>query len=550
MNCPTELIRFRYADGACSEDEAAELEQHLAGCAACSASVEALATERQVLRSALQTMDAPQTIPAFSPRPRVSPALAGVGWAALLAWVVNVAWETLSASRLLPDWLSWLTPDSGELGFDLTIGLLLTLLLQFANGDSSALDSVITAARNIVLGAIGLAGICWFLVRRKGQPAATLCLQLCLLAGFLTAAVPGHAFVIRGHDDRVTVPAGETIDDTLLVHADNILIEGTVTGDLIAFGERVTVRGVVGGNLLVGGEELDIEGQVSGSVISFGEKVTIRSTSLGGNLFGAGETLTLHSGARVAGNAFMAGREVDVQGVIERDLLAGTEHLDLLGSVDGNLSIYARSADLADSARVGGDLTGKLERLESLVLADGALVAGTTRIDVWPEEPSRYLNLDYYLGQTVLFLATLASGLVLFALFPALRSLRIQSGAELLIAAGFGAVTLIATPVLAVVAVVTLIGAPLGIATFLLWLMCLYAAIIVVASFIGNLLLAGRGPATDNQARVLPLLMGLVIVFVLINLPFLGGPLRLLTIVVGLGLIVQQGFVWWRARPV
>jgi len=41
-----------------------------------------------------------------------------------------------------------------------------------------------------------------------------------------------------------------------------------------------------------------------------------------------------------------------------------------------------------------------------------------------------------------------------------------------------------------------------------------------------------------------------VIVFVLINLPYLGGPLRLLTIIVGLGLIVQQGFAWWRARPV
>lgn len=549
MNCPTELIRFRYADGACSAEEAAMLQQHLAGCAACRASVEALATERQVLRSALQTVDAPRSIPAFSPRPRISPALAGIGWAALLAWVVNVAWETLSASRLLPDWLSWLTPDSGELGFDLTIGLLLTLLLQVANGDGSALDSVVTAARNIVLGVVGLAGVCWLLVRRKPQPGATLCLQLCLLAGFLTAAIPGHAFELRGHEDRVTVSAGETVDDTLLVHADNILIEGTVTGDLIAFGERVTVRGVVGGNLLVGGEELDIEGQVSGSVISVGEKVNIRSASLAGNLYGAGETITLHSGARVAGNAFMAGSEVGVHGAIERDLLAGTEHLNLLGSVDGNLSIYARGADLADSARVGGNLTGKLEKPESLVVADGAQVTGTTRIDVWPEEPTRYLDLEYYLGQTVLFLATLVSGLVLFAFFPALRELRIQSGTELLIAAGFGAVTLIATPVLALVAVVTLIGAPLGIATFLLWLLCLYAAIIIVACLIGNTLLGRQGPATDNGARVLPLLMGLVIVFVLINLPFLGGLLRLLTIIVGLGLIVQQGYQWWRARP-
>lgn len=550
MNCPTELIRFRYADGALPGDEAAALERHLAGCPACSESVAAFAAEGQALRSALQTLEVPDVIPAFSPRPRISPALAGLGWAALLAWVVNVAWEALSASRLLPDWLGWLTPDSGELGFDLTIGVLLTLLLQFANGDGSALEGFLTAARNIVLGMIGLAGLCWFILRRKVQPSATLCLQLCLLTGFLTMAAPGQAFEVRGHEDRVTVPAGEIIDDTLLVHADNVLIEGTVTGDLIAFGERVSVRGVVGGNLLIAGEELDIEGQVSGSVISLGEKVNVRSALLGSNLFAAGETVTLHSGARLAGNAFLAGGDVEVLGAIDRDLLVGTGHLNLLGSVDGNLSVYAKGASLADSARVGGNLTGKLEKAESLVLADGAIVTGTTRIDPWPEEPSRYVNLEFYLSQTVLFLATLVSGLVLFALFPALWTPRLQSGAELLIASGVGALALIATPVLALVALVTLIGAPLGIATFLLWLVCLYAALIVVAGLIGNLLLAGREPATAPGGRVVPLLLGLVILFVLINLPLLGGLVRLLAIVVGLGLIVQQGFGWWKARPV
>ena len=107
-----------------------------------------------------------------------------------------------------------------------------------------------------------------------------------------------------------------------------------------------------------------------------------------------------------------------------------------------------------------------------------------------------------------------------------------------------GVVALFAVPALALVTIVTLIGAPLGIIALLAWVAALYAAGIVTGALLGRRLLNG-----DEPRDVLRLLVGLAIVFVLINLPFVGGIMRLLVILLGLGVIAQWLRGLWLGRP-
>jgi len=79
----------------------------------------------------------------------------------------------------------------------------------------------------------------------------------------------------------------------------------------------------------------------------------------------------------------------------------------------------------------------------------------------------------------------------------------------------------------------------------LLWLIALYTAGIVIAGHVGRLLLDG-----DAHHRALPLLLGLVILFVLINIPFLGGVVRLMAVVIGFGLITQWLRGIWVERSI
>jgi len=540
MTCPTTLTCSRYADGALPDDEAISVEQHLTGCVSCQAVVEALGAEGMALRSAMQTAEATGVVPAFVPRPTIPKLLSYFGWAALAAWVVNVAWMSLASTTILPSWLGWLAPDLVDTGVNLSINLMMLLVRE--GGD--LVTGIAQSLQWIALVGAALTGL-WLLARRQTRQTTSLCFSVCLqlgLATFLvTAAAPGQAFEIRRDDNRVVIPAGETIDDTLIVVAEDVVVEGTITGDLIAFGEEVRVTGRVGGMLLSGAETLSVEGEVTGSILGMGETVDIRGATLGMNLYGIGETVTVHENTTVAGNTALAGAETEMRGEVGRDLLALTRKLSLIGNVAGNLQAYAERVELAGSARVGGDLKATLRSNEDLLLADGATIEGATDLSTWPEEPNKYTTFEYYLGETLQFLAAFVTGLALLYLFPALGQTRLEG--ETLTVIGAGAVALVATPVLAVIVTVTLIGAPLGMVTFLLWLVALYAAGIIAAGHVGRMLLSG-----DDQNRAVPLAVGLLILLVLGNVPLLGGLVRLIATVVGLGMIVQWLRGLWADR--
>ena len=529
MTCPSSLTCSQYADAALSPEEAAVMEGHLASCGACRDLVAGFSAENRAMRVALQSAELTGEIPAFAPPPTIWRLLAWLGLVVLAAWVVNAAWTSLTSAVAVPNWFGWLAPDVADMGVELAIGLMVSL----AAGSGELLDGVLQAGRFVVLFIVGSAGI-WLLIRRGVDRTTSLCVHFSLISLLLTLAPQGHAIEVRRDEDRVTIPAGETIDDTLLVAAENILIEGNVTGDLIVLGEQVSVRGRVGGVLVAIAEDLNLEGEVAGSVLSIGETVDFRGMSLAGNAFAIGRSVTMHADTLVEGNVVLGAADAVLHGKVGRDLVTLAQRFSLSGVVEGELRSYGEQVDVEDSASVGGDLTATVKSADHLKIAPGASVEGETDLRIWPKRPSKYVTFEYYLGEILKLLAAFVTGLVLFQLFPTLVGSRLGGGVEALTVAGIGAVALIATPVLALAATLTLIGAPLGILAFLLWLASLYVAGVVTAGLVGRLLLD-----EEARGRALPLLLGLVILFVLINLPLIGDAIRLIAMIVGLGLIVR-----------
>ena len=78
-------------------------------------------------------------------------------------------------------------------------------------------------------------------------------------------------------------------------------------------------------------------------------------------------------------------------------------------------------------------------------------------------------------------------------------------------------------------------GIPLGILAVILWLLGLYFAKIVVAQLIGRKLFASAHGVPHYAAT---LLAGLVIVFIAINLPWVGWLIGIAITLLGLGMIV------------
>jgi cytoskeletal protein CcmA (bactofilin family) len=536
MSCPSELNCSAFVDGALASNEALGIERHIESCSECHALIESLSAERALLRNVLQHASVDGVIPAFVPRPTISRLLVWLCWAAIGIWAVSMAWSSLMSVLTLPDWLAWLSPSA----IGTSIGLLSTTLLP-GTSVADITSGMIGAAQSMMVAVIALFGFGWLVRHQPGRAASPL-IAVSALSLLLTVAPESQAFELRRDEQRVVIAADEVVDDTLIVTSEDIVIDGTVTGDLIAAGESLSIRGRVDGIVLAAGESVQIEGVVGGSVFSAGETIDVRGASLAGNFFGAGEKVVVHDDTEISGNAALAGEEVDLRGSVGRDLRAAGSRVTVTGSVEADMSGYAATVELTDTAHIGGDLTVKTKTEESAIIAPGATIDGATDIDRWPEEPSRYATPGFYLGEILHILAAFVTGLVLFRFVPALGQAELEGSTEALVTAAIGALVLIGTPILAVIAMITLIGAPLGLLTFLLWLATLYAAGIVIACYIGRLILPNR------ETTTLPLLLGLVLLVVVTNLPIIGGPIQLVAGILGLGLIGQWLREIWLLR--
>jgi cytoskeletal protein CcmA (bactofilin family) len=517
-----------YADGALGDGAARALEEHLARCEACAAAVAALRVEREALRAALLAEDAALPIPVFAPHARAGTLFMAVVGAALAAAAIG-GWRLLAGA--VPDATTWLLgPGTAwALAAD-------GLLLLIREGRPMLISTMNFVGAAVLVTLIGATAA--LLLRRRAGAALTL--SLAALAA--SAPSPSHAVEIRRGTPLVSVAPGETIDDTLMAFAETISIDGTVNGDLVAFGERVNVRGSVTGDVITGAQSVTIEGSVGGNVIGFGRSVAAVQARVARNLYAFGNDVAVGNGAEVAGNATMFGNEVAVRGRVGRDVLTFSRSLAVSGEVQRNVEAFSGDIMLLPSARVGGNVTAHVSNEDDLQTAPGADVGGATatRLEEGEAAPAnRYFTASFYVRQAVRLGAAFVTGLLLFWLFPSLLRLEVRNGGAALRAGGLGLVAAVGLPIAAIVAFVTIIGIPLGIAAAAIWLFGLYFAKIVVAQIVGAALFRSGGELPHHAAT---LLAGLVVVIIAVNLPLVGGLVNLVLTLVGLGLLLGRRF--------
>ena len=380
----------------------------------------------------------------------------------------------------------------------------------------------------------------WFLVLyRKNQ--AALSLGLLLTVGIsVVAPTPANAIELRRDKEVVTVAEAETINDTLVAASETILIKGNIIGDLLATGRRVDIDGSVSGNVMAFAESVTIRGTVGGLVLGAGSTFELEGSSVGGNLVVAGEKLSVDSRSDVAGNVVLAGNNAAIEGPIGKGLYSFAEVIELNSSVGQNMEAFGNRVRLLDDAHVLGNARLRIEHEDRLHRASGAKVDGEVEFLEMPErleEANPYTSVTFYLWQLARLVSALLVGLALLWLVPAFRTAAIGGGIEGLKTAGIGLVTLISLPVVAGIIALTLIGLPFSFVTLVAWVTFLYLAKVVMAVFVGRVLLASTKYKASDIAT---LLVGLLVILVIVNLPAIGGVVSFVVTVLGVGLIVQR----------
>lgn len=536
--CHDELMMMLYVDGELDESRRRELDAHLSECGRCGALVAALRVETRVLAEALRDAGAVSAeagaalLPVYA-APSKARVVAAVAMSAVSAGILRLLVESASVpvASWLPDWLNPFQPEG-------LATLLFSAVVYLVQEGEVIMSSLVTTAGLVALGVLALTALSAVgRVRLRGGPVSLMALSVLVLA------TPVDAMDVRRGPATVTISADQTVDDTLVALGDTVQIDGIVTGDLIALGRRVRVRGTVMGNLITLARDVEVDGSVEGSIVQFGQTVTMRGKT-NGNLYAFGQTISVPSGGAVGGNATTFSETTTIEGAVGRDVTSFGRALDLGGTVNRRVTAYGAQVDVRSGARIDGSLTAHVGRRENVRVDPGATIGGGTNVEVSPPQPSRYLTVRYYVRQCLRLAAAFLTGWILFWLVPRAASIRLDAGGALITATGVGLVAACATPVLAVVAGITIIGLPLGVFALLLWLVLLYLAKILLALFLGRVVLGSHDARGASVAAAL--LVGLALVLVAVNLPYVGGIVNILLTVIGFGVAIIEMVRWYK----
>jgi cytoskeletal protein CcmA (bactofilin family) len=239
----------------------------------------------------------------------------------------------------------------------------------------------------------------------------------------------------------------------------------------------------------------------------------------------AGDVVVVDGGVRIDGRA--TGDVVSVSGPVR-----------VSGRVDGDVIAVSDRVSLGPTARVGGDLRYGDERP---VLARGARVAGEVSNEDWADAANGWGWVSAFAWWLAVSVSTLIVGALLVwlapgALYAAERAVREHLGATI----GWGVAIAIGVPLLAILALVTLVGIPLGVALLLAAIPVLLVAYTTSAWILGRRVLRNR-----STSPWVALLAGWGILRLVALIPVVGGLVGLAATVVGLGALTVA---LWRAR--
>ncbi len=515
-----EITCMLYLDGQLEGARADELAAHAEACGECRALLVALESESRLLEHAM--LEEEEAVPARLLGPAAAEQV--TPW----TWIAAMGMAAAGVYYLFAEWVNPWTDQFSQAGFGQ--GTFMTMLLfggAFWEGWREMLQLIETVAAISLIG-----GTAYLLRHRLRRIHITHAAMLASLGALLAMPQPAGAAELRRSETGVSVKSGETIKNDLIVITRIGNIDGTVEGDLIFCGQSLTVRGHVTGDVISFGQRTAIKGQVDGNVRSFAEGLEITG-KVGKNVITFVKTLDLGRESVVGGSltTFVANASLD--GRVGRDLLMYVDALQLNGPVGGGALIKGRTLTVGPDA----EMAGKAKFIgRKPPQVDGAAKLASPIEFEKAEEKSDYTSPRYYWHQALKLGAGFVFGMIWILLTPQFHTEVQRSAKRYGPALGVGLLTLVATPIIGAIVCITLVGLSAGISALLFYGMAVYAAHVIVASWIGNLML---GEGSGAGAALGRLALGLLVIRAVDHIPYVGGFLFWLAVLsLGLGALV------------
>lgn len=328
-------------------------------------------------------------------------------------------------------------------------------------------------------------------------------------------------------EDVYSQYSDSVIYDDVYQSGDDIILDESVSGNVYLFGNNVTIS----------------SGYIYGSVFVFANTITIENTFITGNIFAAGETITMNGTATdiyVAGSKFYLGEESEIY----RDIRIASQKVDIKGYVSRNAYIGSDNILISDSAAIDGDL-------EYYSNSEANIPAGVIygNVNFVKEEAKTYTKTNVGREYAVSLISKLVLTLVIatFIIFCMPKFVAIEKEQnvtnKLLVSLGLGIATLILIPILSIILLITIIGAPVSAI-----LMMVYVLLFLIASSITSIVATTYivdkiKPESNSKLYFLGITaLVTIVMWIITKIPYIGFAGSCIFGLVGIGLVISYMF--------
>jgi cytoskeletal protein CcmA (bactofilin family) len=367
-----------------------------------------------------------------------------------------------------------------------------------------------------------------------GMKKIIVVISVCVL---LAPALALAAYFKTGN--TVLVGPSEVVGDNAYVAGGNVTVSGTVQGDLLAAGGTLYVSGEVDRDIMVAGGMITIAGVTAEDLRVAGGNVTVGG-SFEGEVVAAGGQVTVTPDAQIVKDSHIAGGTIMFNGDEAGDLVLAGGTVVVNGTIGKNLIVTkAQKVTIGSYTVIRGNF--EYSAPSEAVIEQGATITGTTTFHKTEgATPGAANRTSAFAGLlTFWFVAKMVMAFVLACVLwyvwkrdmvDVLTQASSHFGRELLRGFAF----LILVPVAAVIALITVIGVPLGVIALLL-----YAVLLMLAAPVAGVVTASLIMRNRTDLRWFHLLLGVLVYAVVMLIPFIGWIAAFVVYFVALGALVN-----------
>ncbi len=359
-------------------------------------------------------------------------------------------------------------------------------------------------------------------------------MKLKVLLGALLAALAGGSLASSASALSTTDIVPLQTMSTFALEEDDESGALWVGKNLFYFGNNIAVDEDVNGLSFLFGNQLELSGRSEYSFVA-GNSINYSGTTHK-DLFIAGNAITIDEKADVGRDAFAAGNSIVLKSDLLGDFSATAQKVTFKNvTIAGDVNLAVAEAVFDGEVAIDG----------KLIINEDAEITGLdnatyTALEKYEEIKDETTVTEIVIAKIISLVGLFITFAVLLALFPGLneRITREVSGTQFVKDLAIGCCTVFFLAIIIIFLLISFLGAPLGLILFITYIIMIYLSQAFTGFWLGKLIF--RNALNLKVNAFLEAFVGIVILTLLVCLPYFGGLIWILAMILGFGLIMQS----------